>query len=217
MQRVQRRAAEDSRVKVAGSRPDPDVQVDEPPRRDVEQRHVALEHPGVEDHAGVGATLVGGEKIDDRLPARLLLAVATKPQVDRQRVGGLQFFGGLELHVELALVVSDPARIDAPVPNSRFEGIRIPEIERRRWLDIEVSVADDRGALAVPGRRGDLPDRQRLPLPVAKLGLAARAAQELTDPFARSHDIHGAFGVRADAGNADELGELLEPGLIHGA
>jgi hypothetical protein len=54
-------------------------------------------------------------------------------------------------------------------------------------------------------------------VPVAKLGFAAGAANEIADPLARLPHIGGALGVRADAGDPDELGELVEPGLVHGA
>ena len=58
MQRVQRCAAEDSGVKVSGACPDPDVEVDEPARREVEHRHPGPQHPAVVDDARVTAALV---------------------------------------------------------------------------------------------------------------------------------------------------------------
>ena len=203
-------------MKVAGACPDPDVEVDEPARRNVEQRHIALQHPGVEDHARIGTALVGCEEVHDRVATGLLLAVAADAQVDRQPAR-LQLLGGLELHVELPLVVGDPAPIQTPVPNGRLEWIGFPELERRRRLDVEVSVADHRRALAVPRRRGDLAERQRMPLPVDELCVAAGAAHEVAHPLAGLPHVFHAFGVRADARDADELGELFEPGLIHGA
>src|SRR5438552_12691868 len=151
------------------------------------------------------------------MAAGLLLAVAADPQVDRKGVARLQFLSGLELHVELPLVICDPPPVDASVPDSRLERIGFPEVERRRRLDVEVSVADDGRALAVPGRRRDLAERQRMSAPVAKLGLAAVAAHEVADPLAGPHDLQRPFGVRADARDADELRELVEPALIHGA
>ena len=58
VRRVQRGAAERARVEVALAGPDPDVEVADPARRDVERRLPALRHVRVEDHAGVGAALV---------------------------------------------------------------------------------------------------------------------------------------------------------------
>ena len=67
-----------------------DVEVAEPARGDVERRPVALDHPAVEDHAGVGAALVRGEVVDDRMAAGLLLAVAGEAHVHRQLAGQRQ-------------------------------------------------------------------------------------------------------------------------------
>ena len=181
MQRVQGGAAEDPGVEVAGARPDAEVEVDEPARRDVEERHAAFEHPRVEDHAGVAPTLIRGEEVDDRMAARFLLAVAADAHIDGQLVAGPQLLGRLQLHVELSLVVCDSARVNAPVAERRLEGIGFPEVERRRGLDVEVSVADHRRPLPVAGRRGDLAKRERVSVPVAKLGLAPGAAHEVAD------------------------------------
>jgi hypothetical protein len=54
-------------------------------------------------------------------------------------------------------------------------------------------------------------------VPVAELGFSAGPANEVANPLTRSLDVGSALGVGADAGDADELGELLEPGLFHGA
>ena len=79
-----------------------------------------------------------------------------------------------------------------------------------------MSVTDDRRRGPVPVR-GDLTERQRMSVPVAKLGLAAGSAHEIAHPLAGLLDLAGAFRVRTDARNAYELGKLVEPGLIHGA
>jgi hypothetical protein len=64
-----------------------DVEVAEPARRDVERRQVAADHATVEDDRRVGATDVGLEELDDRVAARLLLAVAREANVHRQLAG----------------------------------------------------------------------------------------------------------------------------------
>ena len=65
-----------------------EVEVDEPARRDRELGHAARRHAAVEDQRRVGAALVGGEEVDDRVAAGLLLAVAGEADVDRQLAGG---------------------------------------------------------------------------------------------------------------------------------
>jgi hypothetical protein len=54
-------------------------------------------------------------------------------------------------------------------------------------------------------------------MPVTELGLAARAADEVADPLAGALHVGGVLRVGADARNADELGQVVEPGLVHGA
>ena len=53
-------------------------------------------------------------------------------------------------------------------------------------------------------------------LPVPQLSLAAGAPDEVADPLARIAHVASALDVRADAGDADELRQLVEPGAIHG-
>ena len=62
-----------------------DVEVDETARAEVERGHVLSRHAAVEDDAGVRTALVGLEEVDDRMAARLLLAVEGDAHVDRQR------------------------------------------------------------------------------------------------------------------------------------
>jgi hypothetical protein len=54
-------------------------------------------------------------------------------------------------------------------------------------------------------------------VPFAKLGLATRAANEIANPLAGLPHIGGVLRIRADARDPDELGELVEPSLFHGA
>ena len=83
MCRVEGRAAEDPGVEVALTRAQRDVEVEDAAHRDVERGHVTPDHPAVEDDGRVAAALVGLEELDDRVTARLLLAVATEAHVDR--------------------------------------------------------------------------------------------------------------------------------------
>ncbi len=46
-----------------------------------------------------------------------------------------------------------------------------------------------------------------------ELGLAAGRADEIAHPFAGADDVGGVRRVRAHAGDAEELGQLVEPGL----
>src|SRR5215213_262811 len=102
------------------------MQVTETARRDVERGNVARDHPAVEDDAGIRPALVGGEVVDDRVAARLLLAVAGEPHVRGQPAGPRQPRGGLEQEEELALVVGDPSPEDLAVPDADLERRRLP-------------------------------------------------------------------------------------------
>ena len=112
---VERSTAEDARMEILLAGANTDMEVDEPPRPDVEGRHARRWHAAVEDQAGIGAALVGRQKIDDRLPARLLLAVGDDPHVDRQRALGRERCRGLEQQVEVALVVAAAPSVDPAV------------------------------------------------------------------------------------------------------
>jgi hypothetical protein len=151
------------------------------------------------------------------VPAGLLLPVAADPQVDRQRVLLRELLGRLQKQIQLALVIGDPAREDVLPANGRLEGVGFPELERRRRLNVEVAVADHRRGVSAPVRGPELAERERVAVPVPKLGFAPGPADKVADPFARGLDVGRALGVGADAGDADELRELVEPGLFHGA
>ena len=191
------------------------MEVAHPARRDVEGRDAAREHARVVDDAGVGVAVVGGEEVDDRVAAGLLLAVAGEAEVDRELSGARELLRRLEQHVQLALVVDDAARDEVLAVHGRIERAAVPEVERRRRLDVEVAVAEHRGRAAVRGRT-DLADGERLSLPVDQLGVAARAADAFADPFARALHVIRVRRVGAHARDAQELGKLVEPGLLHG-
>ena len=114
--------------------------------RDRDRRQVAVLHPAVEDHARVGAALVLPEELDDRLAADLLLAVRDDAQVDRQGALGREQARRVSEHPELALVVGGAPRVEPLAADGRLERVRLPEIERRRRLHVEVRVAKTVGA-----------------------------------------------------------------------
>ena len=215
MERVQRGAAVDARVQVARARADDEVEVDEPAGGDVELGHSSRGHAAVEDHGRVGAAHVGGEEVDYLVAARLLLRVAGHPHVHRQFPRCGQLRGGLDEHVELALVVRDPAPVEPAVPFLERERIGLPELERIRRLHVDVPVDEHRRRGSV--RRLQVADDQRLRVGRNDLGLAAGAAHESGQPLRGRANVVRMRRVRAHARDPDQLGELVEPGLRHGA
>ena len=92
--------------------------------------------------------------------------------------------GGLEDEIGVALVVDGAPRVQVAVADLGLERVGLPEVERRRRLDVEVAVEED-GRRLVRARGGaDLPDRERMPVRVDELGLAAGRADELAHPLA---------------------------------
>ena len=169
--------------------------------------------PSKMTHA-VGAALVLAEKLDDRLPADLLLAVRDDAEVDRQRTVGGEQAGRVQQHPELALVVCDAARVEPLVPDRRLERVRLPELERRRRLHVEVAVGEDRRRARGAVRGRDLAHDER-PLPVRdELGFAAAAADLLRDPLGGAHDVVRVRRVGAHGRDAQQLLELVQPGRI---
>src|SRR6185503_12893678 len=122
-----------------------------------------------------------------------------------------------EQHVQLALVVDRAARVQVLVPDLRLERVRLPELERVRRLHVEVAVAEDGRRALRARRRADLADRERLAVPVDDLAFTARGADEVPHPLAGTHDVRRMLRVGADRGDAEELGELVEPRVWHRA
>ena len=214
MDGVQRRPAEHSGMKVALAGPHPEVEVREPPHGEVEGGHVLSGHAAVEDEAGVGAALVSGEEVDDRVSADLLLAVEGHADVHGKRSFLGEQLDGLQGKVGVALVVDRAAAVQVAVADLRLEGIRLPEIERRGRLDVEVAVEEDGRRVGRPGGGRDLADRERVRLRLDQSGLAPRPAHELADPLARAPHVDGVRRVGGDAGDAQPLGELRKPGRV---
>ena len=143
-------------VALAGA--DLDVVADEPARREPELRLLGSRHAAVEDDAGVGPAVVLLEELDNRVTADLLLPVACDADVHRQRVVGAQQLRRLEQGVELALVVGDPARVEPAVALLELERGRLPKVERRGRLHVEVPVDHHRGRAGAVAVRGDVAD-----------------------------------------------------------
>src|SRR2546430_12995348 len=116
------------------------------------------------------------------MPADLLLPVEGDSYVDRERALAGELGGGLEEEVRVALVVDRAARVEVAVADLRLEGRRVPEIERRRRLDVEMAVEDHRrrGRAAVRGR--NLAERERLCVRLDQLCRAPRPPHEVAHP-----------------------------------
>ena len=158
-------------------------------RRDVERRDVAADHAAVEDDRRVCAALVGLEELDDRMPAGLLLAVAAEADVHRQLARARELARRGEQHVELALVVDGAAAVQVVAADLRLERVALPQLERVGRLDVEVAVADHRRRALGAVRGAQLADRERLPVPVDHLALAAGLADEVAHPLGAAHDV----------------------------
>ena len=163
MDRVERHAAVHPGVQVALAGPHLDVDADEAAGRELDRRHVAAQHPAVEDHARVGAALVLRDPVGDRVAADLLLAVAGDAEVDRQRARLDEPLRRLEQdEPELALVVGDAAPVRPLAADVELERVGLPELERRRRLDVEVVVDEDgRRVARRRSRRGSRRARAR--------------------------------------------------------
>ena len=184
------------------------MEVTDPAHGDVEARHVALDHAAVEHDRRVGAALVGGDPVDDRVAADLLLAVTRDAQVDGELAGRGEQLRRLQEHVQLALVVGDAAGVEPAVALDELERIRVPELERVGRLHVEVPVAEDRGRRLRGLRGADLADDEWALTPGDHLGAAAGSRHEIGDPRGRRGDVRAVRRIGADGGNRDQLGEL---------
>ena len=162
-------AAEDARVQVALPCPEAHVEVGQAPHAEIERGRVLAGHAAVEDDAGVGSPLVGGEEVDDRVAADLLLPVEGDAHVDRQRALVREQAGRLEGEIGVALVVDGAARVQVAVADLGLERVGLPEVERRRAAGRR---SGRRGARSAPRRR---PRRRGSPPPRADARPCRRA------------------------------------------
>ncbi len=172
-------------MKVASAGADRDVEIAETANGDVEPGHAWLDHPAVEDDRGVGPALVGADPVDDRMTADLLLTVARKPQVHRQLARCGKKLGRLEEHEELTLVVGRATSVEPAVSFDELEGIRLPELERVGWLDVEVAVTENRRRCLGRARGSNLAHDERPLSPRDHLRVSARATHAKRRPIRR--------------------------------
>src|SRR5438105_6177160 len=204
-------------MEVALARSHRHLHADEPAGRDAEGGQAGAKEARVEDDAGVRGPVVLPEEVADRVAPDLLLAVAGDADVDRQCALGCEVGGGSQEQVQLALVVGDPARVRPTVPDRELERIALPELDRRWRLHVEVAVREHGRRARGTARRAQLADRQ---VPVAdrrQLAGSTGGADEVAHPLAGAANVFIVRRVGADARNAEELRELVAPGLVHAA
>ena len=150
------------------------------------------------------------------MAADLLLAVARETDVHRQRIRGRELLRALQQHPELALVVGDAARVGPLVAHRQLERLRLPLVQRRGRLHVEVAVEEDgRLAVGTAGSR-DLAERELAFAERRQLGGSAGPADEVAHPFACAMHLLCVGGIGADARDREELAELRLPRLVHG-
>ena len=125
------------------------------------------------------------------LAAGLLLAFEQEFHVNGQLAGGLQqAFHGLDLNVDLPLVVAGAAREDIVAAHFRLERRRFPFVERIGRLHVVVAVEQDRGF----SRRAE-PFRvdQRIAVAFDQLGGVMPAARSSSAANSAARRISGLF------------------------
>ena len=167
--------------------------------------------------ADVGPALVRLEEVDDRVTADLLFPVGRDADVHRQRAFRAQELRRLEQGVELSLVVGDPAGVIPTVALGELEGRRLPQLERRGRLHVEVAVDHHGRRLGAVRVGGNVADHEIAFALAHELRLSAHALHEVAHPFGRAAHVVSVSGVSAHAGDRDELAQLVEPGLLHRA
>src|SRR5438105_14973050 len=204
-------------MEVALARSHRHLHADEPAGRDAEGGQAGAKEARVEDDAGVRGPVLLPEEVDDRVAPDLLLAVAGDADVDRQCALRCEVGGGSQEQVQLTLVVRDPAGVGPPVADGELERVALPELERRRRLHVEVAVREHGRRVRRAARRAQLAERQ---VPVAdrrQLAGSTGGADEVAYPLAGAANVVLVRRVGADARDAEELRELVAPGLVHAA
>ena len=181
------------------------MEADKPARRDRELRLLRPEGAAVEDHARVGAPFVSLQELDDSVPADLLLAVGRNPQVNGQAAVVDKELRRFQYGIEQPFVVCDAAPIRPAVADVELERRRLPLVERRRWLHVEVAVREDGRRVAAVRRRRNITDEELAIAERDELGLPARALDELDDPLAGAPHVVAMRRIRAHRRNRDEL------------
>ena len=143
------------------------------------------------------------------MTADLLLPVARDADVHRQLTLLREELCSFDERIQLTFVVRDPAPVVPAVALGELERRRLPELERRRRLDVEVAVDHDGRRVAVPRARGDLAEHE---LPLAERGhlrLATGTLDEIREPPGSANDVVAVRRIRAHGRDRDELAEFL--------
>jgi len=125
-----------------------------------------------------------------------------------KKVAG-QVEGGPRQGPQLSLVVRDPARIEPAVPERRRERLALPELDRRRRLDVEMAVTEDERSLRAAARADERVD-DRPSRALDELGVRAACAKQGYEPLRRGANVGTMGGVCADARDAQKLTEFGE-------
>ena len=123
----------------------------------------------------------------------------------------------LEQDEHLPLVVGDASRVRPLVLDRQLVRLRLPELERRRRLHVEVAVHERSRCVVWILRRAKVAERELLLAERRQLGSAARAPDEIAHPLAGPLDVFAVRRIRAHARDREELLQLVTPGLVHGA
>ena len=157
-------------------------------------------------NTGVSASSIGASKITQarRSPASRSMNSTidvppissslsqTEADVDRQLAVAGEVRGGPKQRPQLALVVGDAARVEPAVAHLGRERIALPQLERRRRLDVEVAVTEDDGGAGDGWLAGTSASTSGRLSRSTIAAVAALAADELDDPVRGSADVAGA-------------------------
>ena len=154
----------------------------------VSRRVAAVEHERDVGRAASSSL----DPVDDRVAADLLLGVDREADVDGQLAGCREQLRRLEEHVQVRLVVGDPAGDELAVALDERPGVGLPELERVGRLDVEVRVGEDGRCLVARSRRATR-RHERAPVPLLDLGACRRRCDPRGDP------LRGARGRRRRA------------------
>src|SRR5439155_1040672 len=110
----------------------------------------------------------------------------------------------------------DAPCIEPPIALLELERGRLPEFERRRRLDVEMTVEQHGRRPGTVGARGNVADDEIAFAVRHELRFAPGPLDEVAHPLGRASQVVLMRRVRADTRDRDELAQLFEPGLVHG-
>ena len=186
-----------------------ELEVGQPLQAVGDGRHARGELAGVGDDGVVAGQPVGvlghvGLEVD---PADLFLTLDQELDVDGERPGRLEpGLGRLQVGEHLALVVGGAAGVEVAVANRRLERRREPGLQRLGRLHVVVAV-DQQGRFARRTEPFGVDDG--VPLGGDQLGFQPHRRQVVADEVGRSPSVGVVIRLGADAGNPDQVLELL--------